>query len=407
MAEMSRVNTRPGIHLNESSVRSDPYPTYKLMREHYPVCQIEPDGIWAISRFKDVRFVLANHELFSSSAISALYESDWLNSKCRTDRLIIAQDPPEHDKYSVLVKKLFLDKATKYLIPLMRDTADSLLNKFYKKTHTDFMGEFAYPFVGTIVRDLMGIGKKQSLEELRHWVTLEGAVRPTRPDDDFIRDYEAAIIKQKKCFKEIIDDRRNTPRKDLVTYLLKSKVDGENLDDEQIIGLMCLLVQAGLFTTVHMLGHAVIMLSKQPEILSQLTASPELIPDFIEELLRLSPSVLGVIRMTTREVELSDIKIPKGALVMPLLASANRDGLQFFDPDKVDLHRSRINYHLAFGNSGSHTCIGAALARLEIKIVLEAILSRYSEIHCSGESQWIWEDSIFVRGVSKLPVSFR
>lgn len=399
-------NDRPKISFSDLHMRANPYPTYALLRDHYPVFQIEPDGIWVVSNFKDVKFVLANHKLFSSSATAALYESEWLRDECKTTRLIITQDPPEHDKYSGLVKKLFVGGVIEYLIPLMRNTADLLLNDIQQNRSFDFVDCFAYPFVGTIVRDLMGIGEEQSLLELREWVTLEGSVMPTCPDEDFIAAYEVAILNQKKCFKNIIDKRRNSPKTDLVTHLINSEIDNKKLSEEQIIGLMCLLVQASLFTTVHMLGHAVITLSREPELASQLAASPSLIPNFIEELLRLSPSVLGVIRMTTQDVELSGVRIPNGDLIMPLLAAANRDALYFRDADTLDLYRKRISHHLTFGNSGAHTCIGAALARTELKIALEVLLGRYSKFVCADESQWVWEDSIFVRGVSKLPVRF-
>lgn len=400
-------SSRPGIFLQSPDNLINPFPTYASMRDQYPVCQIEPNGIWAVSRFKDVRFVLAHHELFSAAAISSLYESDWVRDECKTERLIITQDPPEHCKYKGLVNRAFVDSATKYLIPLMRDTAKSLLSGFNQKSPIDFVEHFAYPYIGKITRDIMGIGEKQSLSELKRWVTLEGAVTPTRPSDDFIDAFEKAILKQNGYFLEVIEDRRKQPKSDLVTHLVNEEIDKEKLSNKQICGLMCLLVQAGFFTTVHMLGHALIQLSRRPEILAKLVALPQLIPNFIEELLRFSPSVHGVIRMTTQDVELSGVTIPKGALVMPLLASANHDSSQFLDPDNFDLSRPRINQHLAFGNSGAHTCVGASLARLEIKIVLEALLEMYSHISCPNEDELVWENSLFVRGVTELPVSLR
>lgn len=400
-----RANIRPRIYLQSPEVQADPYPTYALMRSDYPVCQIEPDGIWAVSRFEDVRFVLANPDIFSASALDALYKLDADADEDKIPRLILSQDPPEHGKYQRLVNKAFLDKATKPLIPLMRDTAQSLLSNFDKNTPTDFAEYFGYPYIGTIIRRIVGLDDRQSLAELRQWMDLEESVAPTPRDDAFIEAFKAAVSRQNRYFTEIMNERRKNPRIDLVTHLVNAEVDGRKLTDKEICGLLCPLVSAGYVTTIHMLSHAVILLSRQTEVLAELLLSPQSIPAFIEELLRFSPSVLGTIRTTTQAVTLADVEIPAGATVIPLLAAANRDPSAYPDPDVFDLTRPRIGRHLAFGH-GVHTCLGAALARLELRIALETLLGTYTHIACPPDEDLIWRDTLFVRGVSELPVRF-
>ena len=405
------TNTRPGIDLQSPDSRANLFATYAVLRNDYPVCQVEPDGAWVVSRFEDVRFVLANPKLFSASTADELYDMDSDTDENENEnenkipRLIVSQDPPEHGKYQRLVNKAFLDKATKPLIPLMRDTAQSLLTKFDKETPVDFVEHFAYPYIGTITRRIVGLDEKQSLAELREWVELEGSIALPPHDDGFMEAFKAAVSRQNRYFTEIMNERRKAPQSDLVTHLVESEVDGRHLTDREICGLLCLLVSAGYITTMHSLSHAVILLSRKPEVLAELLASPQLLPAFIEELLRFSPSVLATIRTTTQAVTLAGVEIPAGAMVIPLLAAANRDPSAFRDPDVFDLNRPRIGRHLAFGH-GVHTCLGAALARLELRIALETLLSTYTQITCPPDEDLVWTDTQFIRGVSELPVRF-
>ncbi len=398
-------NTRPGIHLQSPDVQADPYPTYTRMRNEHPVCQVEPAGTWAVSRFEDVRYVLANPKIFSASVADDLYNLDSPAGKRKPPRLIISQDPPEHGKYQRLVNKAFLDKATKPLIPLMRDTAQSLLGNFDTAAPVDFVEHFAYPYIGTIIQQIVGLENKQSLSELRHWLELEERVAIPPQDEAFTKAFKAAVAKQNRYFLEVMNERRNEPRNDVVTQLVNAEVDGKKLTDEEILGLLCLLVSAGFVTTTHMLSHAIILLGQKPDTLAELRESPQLLPAFIEELFRFSPSVLATVRKTTQAVTISDVEIPAGKTVMPLLAAANRDSAAFPNPDTFDLHRPRVGRHLTFGHD-AHTCLGAALARLELKIALQTLLGRYAQIACPADEDLARIDTSFVRGVSELLVRF-
>ena len=398
-------DTRPGVHLQSPEIVADPYPTYAMLRERYPVCQVEPDGLWAVSRFEDVRYVLSNPEIFSAAAADDLYDFDSSTGERRPSRLIISQDPPEHGKYQRLVNKTFLDKATKPLIPMMHQTAQSLLAGFDARMPMDFVEHFAYPYVGTIIKRIVGLDDRQSLAELREWIELEENVAPPQRDKAFIDAFEAAITRQNRYFMEVMNDRRENPQEDLVTHLVNAEVDDRKLTDDEILGLLCLLVSAGFVATLHMLNNAVILLARKPEVVAELRLSPKLIPAFIEELFRFSPSVLGTVRTTTRAVTIAGVEIPAGETVMPLLAAANRDPAAFENPDVFDLHRPRAGRHLAFGH-GVHTCLGAALARLELKIALEALLDNYTQITCPADEDLVRVDALFIRGVSELLVRF-
>ncbi|MEM8682174.1 MAG: cytochrome P450 [Pseudomonadota bacterium] len=408
MAVDECTRTRPGIDLLSEIIENGPFPIYARLRRDHPVCQIEPHGFWVVSRFDDVRRVLEDWETFASSVADDLYDFDSSDSKPagqKNDppRLILSQDPPDHGKYRDLVKKFFLDSANKRLIPLMRDTARSLLDNFNDTTPVDFVEHFAYPYVGAIVKSIVGLDDRQSMAELREWVMLEERVSLKQTDEDFISAFDAALARQNGHFIDTIKERREHPRDDLITELVNAKVDGEKLSDSEICGLLCLIVSAGFMTSVHMLSHAVILLSRNPEVYSELRSTPDAIPGFGKELLRFSPPVLGTIRRTTRAVRIGDVEIPEGETVIPIMASANRDPEAFANPDTFDLNRQRAGRQLSFGY-GVHTCLGAALARLELNVVLETLLDANLRFVCPSDDEMTPVQTLFIRGVSKLPV---
>ncbi|MEO1245937.1 MAG: cytochrome P450 [Pseudomonadota bacterium] len=395
---------RPGIDLLSREVAADPYPTYAWLRDKHPVCRVEPGGIWAVSRFEDVQFVLDNPDIFSASAANALYNTELPEDERTPARLISSQDPPDHGKYQGLVNKAFLDKATKPLIPLMLETAQSLLGNFNTTTPLDFVEHFTYPFVRTIIDRIVGLeDHRQDPNELREWLLLEERVSLSQTDETFNRAFDAATARQNRYFSVVMNERRKRPRDDLVTRLVTAEVDGRRLSDEEICGLLRLLVSAGFVTTVHMLSHAIVLLARKPDLFALLKDSPQSIPAFVEELLRFAPSVLATVRTTTRAVEIAGVEIPACETVLPIVASANRDPSAFPNPDRFDLARPRNGRHLSFGY-GVHTCLGAALARLELRIALEALLGSYTYIDCPPDDRISRVHTLFLHGISELPI---
>ncbi len=394
----------PRIDLLSKDVVADPYPTYAWLLDKHPVCEIEPGPVWAVCRFDDVQFVLDTPEIFSASAADALYNTEAPRDERPPPRLISAQDPPDHGKYQGLVNKAFLDKATKPLIPLMRDTARSLLRQFEGPTPVDFVRHFTYPFVGAIINRIVGLeDHPQDPGELREWLLLEERVSLSQDDEAFNQAFDAAVARQNRYFLNVMNERRQRPRDDLVTLLVEAEVDGSKLSDDDIFSLLRLLVSAGFVTTVHMFSHAVVLLSKRADLVAELKDAPDSIPAFVEELLRFAPSVLATVRTTTQAVELAGVEIPAGETVVPLIAAANRDPSAFSNPHRFDITRPRNGRHLSFGY-GIHTCLGAALARLELRIALEALLGSYMHIVCPPDGQIARIHTLFLRGITELPV---
>ena len=400
-----RDEGRSGIDFNYSGFQADPYTTYEYMRRFRPVCMVRPDNMWAVFRASDVEYVLSNPQIFSSTGINRAYDSEWLKKKCRSPRLILAQDPPDHRKYRQIISDVFSRESVESLAPLMRGAAQSLLVNFKGFPPVDFLQQFAYPYIGKIMRQLVGLNETQSLQEIKQWVELEEQVTFGRPHEDFIKAYEEITLKQHKFYLDVFKDRRLNPQNDLVTVLVNAEVDNTKLTDKELFGIMSLIVSAGFSTGVQMLNNGIIQLARRPELVAQLVKSPDLMPSFVEELLRFSPSGIGTMRVTTEPVTLANITIPKGEMVMALLASANRDPHRFSNPDHFDLFRPNTKRHMTFGH-GVHNCIGAALARLELRVAFEVLLEAFNTFRCPPHEELVWEESFFVHGVSELPVQF-
>ena len=393
-----------GIDLHDRAFQIDPYPIYEKMRS-MPVCKVKPGDIWAVSRYADVKYLLANPAIFSSRALALPYESDWLSEECRNPRLIGTQDPPEHGQYRGVVNRAFINSAIEYLIPLMKSTAENLVSNLECSKSVNFVEEFAYPYIGKIITQIVGVGDKQSLADLREWVSLEGRLSLSKPSDEYIEAFERTTLRQSKYFLEAAQDRREVPQDDLVTHLVNARVKGEKLTDKELCGMLSLFVSAGFVTTIQMLNHGIMMFSQRPDLADELRKSPELIPAFIEELLRFRPAVIATARIALRPIELGGASIEKDDLILALLASAGRDPEKFDDPNTFNLHRRGVKQHLSFGH-GIHTCVGAPLARLELKIAFEVLLKRFSRFDCPADKDLNWVNSVFLRGVDDLPVHF-
>ena len=195
---------------------------------------------------------------------------------------------------------------------------------------------------------------------------------------------------------------RRAPTNDLLGQLLRAEVDGVRLTDGEAVDFLCVLLAGGIETSTDLLGSSMLVLSERPDVQEKLRADPSLIPAFIEEMLRYEPPVHALVRVTTAEVTLSGTTIPAGSLVLPLLASANRDEKRYSNPEEFVLQRPQAA--VSFGH-GIHACIGAQLARVEVRLALEALLTRIKRFtRVPGEI--VWSMTLATRGPVELPFLF-
>jgi cytochrome P450 len=265
------------------------------------------------------------------------------------------------------------------------------------------VSEFAYPLPVTVIAELLGVPAADR-NLFRRWA--DGLLSMPRPDlrserlastlEDALREIDGYLLRH--CVA-----RRGKPGDDLISDLVTAEVDGERLDDEEVVNFARLLLLAGHITTTLLLGNTVLCLEDCPQAAAELRADRSRIPAALEEVLRLRSPFPQMARYTTREVELSGQVIPAKQLVMLWLLSANHDERQFADPERFDIHR-HPNEHVAFGH-GVHFCLGAPLARLEGKIAVELLLSRCADIRVTPGTAVEYYDNIF--GARSLPISVR
>ncbi len=355
-----------------------------------------------VTRYDDVQFVLKRTDIFSSAAYHDSFKPDWLSEECKRELFLVSDDPPAHTKRRDLVSRIFLPRTINEMRLVMRDTAKSLLSKIHYLQTVDFVEAFSYPYASEVISSITGIGdKKQSIEEVRAWIAISENITPTKPDDDFIKKLEAAIIKQNNYFDKVIEDRRLNPGNDLVTALIHS-VEG---DQNTIREALHVLLESSYYTIANLLSNSMIFLSQNPELMTLLSEQPKLIPNFIEEILRLYSPAPVLLRKTTTDVELSGTRIPADSLTLIILASANRDPAIFDNPDHFDIHRDNIHAHMAFGH-GVHICLGMALARAEVCIALEEITRTFNTVECPPRDELPWLETFMLHAVSGLPTTF-
>ncbi|WP_390531583.1 cytochrome P450 [Sulfurisphaera ohwakuensis] len=350
------------------------------MRKSFPVYFDEKAEIWHVFTYNDVRKVLWDYKNFSSE-----FEMDGI-----LKGTIINLDPPAHDKLRALVADPFSPNNINQLSDKIKSIVDEILSNV-KGNEIDIIKDLAIPVPVRVIASLLGL-PEEDLWKFKDWTdSLVGV-------NDYSSDKIAELI---NYLSEIIAERKIKPKKDLISLLLGSTVDGEKLTDRQLLGFVVLLLIAGNETTTNLIGNGVLTLLENKDSLYELKKNKQKITTAIEEILRYRSPVQGMFRVTKNDVELSGKKIKKGSIVLAWIGSANRDENQFPNPDKFIIDRSP-NPHLAFG-SGVHTCLGAPLARLEGKIVLSTLLERFSNMELADQKLEPISNGLFY-GVKSLKI---
>lgn len=382
---------------------TDPYPHLARLRKESPVTQVEPMGIWAVTRYEDVRHVLRSPLVFSSTAFQAVFQMlspALMQEDTSVVNSMIAKDPPDHTRLRRLVNRAFTPEAITDLEPRIRKLSQDLLAAIGDKPEFDLVHEFSMPLPVIVIAEMLGVdpGRK---EDFKRWsddtVTLSS--KPGHQDPDEIRRKVTSRKEFHAYFREMIEARRQNPQDDLISALIKAKEESDALTAEEILSMTVLLLIAGNETTTNLIANAVRQLLERPDIEARLRANPGLIPNFIEEVLRYDSPVLGLFRLVEEETSLGGKTIPKGAFVLPFFASANRDEERFPDADRFDIDRDARG-HVAFGY-GIHFCLGAPLARVEARIGIEELLKKFPSLRAaSDEIEWI--DSFILHAPKRL-----
>jgi cytochrome P450 len=377
-----------------SEVR-DPYPMFAEMRRTLGVAPIDlPDGhkFYVVLRYNDVSTVLRDAETFSSSIMRDVMGPVM-------GRTILEMDGRAHTMHRNLVSHAFRPKAIeRYASELVEPTVDELIDDILAGGgRAELVQQLTTNYPLTIIARMLGI-RIRDYPTFQKWSLDLISYRPQAPERGL-----AASRALREYLAPIIAERRAQPEADLISDLIQAEVEGHRLSDDEIYGFLLLLLPAGAETTFRLLGNVLYALLTHPDQLDEVRADPSQLEWALEETLRWEPPLLATARLSTREHELSGVKIPVGARVSAMIGPANRDETHYAEPDRYDIHR-HADDHLAFG-LGKHFCLGYHLARLEVLAAMRAVLARLENLRLDPDHE-CWIQGVSFRSPNRLPVRF-
>src|SRR5216684_4407578 len=366
---------------------NDMYAWFRTMRESKPISFNEQHNEWAVFDYDDVQRVLSDYSTFSS---------EYMGTDSPIGSSIISTDPPRHRQLRSLVTQAFTPRTVAQLTPRITAIVNELLDGAAPSGRMDVIDDLANPLPVIVIAELLGIPAADR-ERFKYWSDVVVGAVPSGGRNP--------QMEMGQYFLQMIEQRRQEPADDLISALLDAQVDGQHLNQLELLGFCILLLVAGNETTTNLIGNAILCFDEQPEVMEQLRAEPVLVPGAIEEVLRYRSPVQFMYRRAVADITIRDQEIQAGQTVLAWIGSANRDEAQFPDPDRFDIRRTP-NRHIAFGH-GIHFCLGAPLARLEAKIALIMLLERFHEIKRVPGVQLEPIGSNLVFGVKHLPITFR
>ena len=381
-------------------LRDDPYPLWKRLRDEAPVWHNEQHDFWVISRFDDVENAFRDHETFSSNHGTTI---EIMSPTPMDTGMIIFLDPPKHTVLRKLVSRAFTGRRVSTIEDRIRAFAGDLLDAQVGNDRFDYVKDFSAILPPTVIAMMLGV-PSEDIDRLRH------VVYEVFHQEEGVGMFNETSMNALNTVREYLSvqfaERRENPRDDMFTDLVNAEVPEDDgsvrcLTDSELLDFGTILFSAGTETVARLLSFAAVELAAHPDQRAALVADPSLIPDAIEEVLRLEPPSPVNARWTTRDVTLHGVTIPADSKVVLLNGAAARDERKYPDPDRLDIDR-KPDLHLTFGY-GVHFCLGASLARLEGRIGLEETLKRFPEWTVDHDAARLIYTST-VRGYESLPI---
>jgi cholest-4-en-3-one 26-monooxygenase len=371
-----------------------PYDDWAWMREHAPVYWDAKNKVWALTRYHDVLAVEKDPATYSSYTAPRPHGYHL--------PMMISMDAPEHSHRRKLVSRGFTPRRVRDHEATIRRICTGIIDKVAPKGECDFVWDIAAPLPLLLIADMLGF-PPDAYDDLLRW--SDDLIRATTidPTPEIEQAGLTAMLEFREFQLGVIADRRSNEQDDLVSVLCYAEIDGERLDDESIIQESLLILIGGDETSRHVMTDGMLTLLDHPDQMAVLRDEPDAIDIGVEELLRWVSPIKNMSRTVTREHEVDGQTLREGDQVILMYPSANRDPAVFDEPDRFDVRRDP-NPHLAFG-FGPHFCMGASLARLELKVMFGELLRRLPDLHLAGDP-FPRRSSNFISGPETMPVAF-
>lgn len=404
--------TLGGAHVAEPRQFLDgpPHDLFRRLRRECPVhwsdgFDLYPDeeGYWSVTTADDVHTVSRDWQTFSSEKRGFVALTHGVIPLELQQAMFIGMDPPKHDRLKALFQRGFTPARISEHEDAIREIVRGVLDRLEGRETCDLVNDVAQPVVARVIGSFMGLAPEDDATWARLMNTILGAGDPDMTPEG------AQIVMQRdlpEVFRrcgELIAARRAHPTDDLTSVLVHAEIDGERLEEHEIVMGFFLLMAAGNDSTKATYSSGMRALMEDREQMAQVVADPSIIPAVVEEALRMFPAFAHFARTATHDTELHGQTIREGEKVVMWYPSSNRDETRYEDPDHFDIHRNPV--HQAFGAGGRHFCLGAALARLELHVMLEETLARFPEIAIDGTPMQL--ESTFANQLKTLPVRLR
>ncbi len=360
-------------------------------------------SLWGVYRHADVSAVLADHENFPTSTIEAGVPPapEW-----RRLFSINAFDPPRHTQMRNLAMRAFTASAVARMKERITTIVNERLDAVAHTGRIELVADLAGPLPTMVVAEMLGVPSSDQ-ESFRRWSDEVGerANALVLDPENGVRRLSEALVPMEDYVRQRVNERRRQPTDDLVSNLLAAEIDGERLDEPDLVAFCMLLLIAGNISTTHLIGNAILALLKHPDQMAQFLANPDAMPGALEELLRYDSPVLAAPRWVRNDYQLGGQQLKRGHRVILWLGAANHDPEAFPDPERLDVSRKAAR-QISFGH-GAHYCLGAPLARLEARIALPAILQRLPELRLVEGTELEPVPGYLLHGMTRIPMRFQ
>ena len=368
-----------------AEVQECPFHVYQQLQQEAPVWQMPGTNVFVVTRYDDIREIIRDPGRFSSS-FSALLNTGSSNEEVNTIygqgyemvETLLTQDPPRHRVYRNLVNKVFSNKRIEGMRSEVEKMSNELINQWIDEPEVDLLNRFCVPLPIYVISDQLGVPRSE-LSLIKKWSDASASRLGRLADEEEQIQNAKDIVEFQHYFAALLDRMREAPEDNIISDLANNTIDeGRLLTKPEALGMIQQILVAGNETSTSAIAGGVVLLIQNPDQQAMLRQHPDLIPAAVEEILRLETPTSGMWRRATADTEIGGVDIPEGAFLMVRFAAGNRDESIFTDGGAMSVARENADSHLAFGQ-GTHFCLGAQLARMEMQVALTGLLNRTTD----------------------------